>query len=113
MGLIVAIFVVIFIVFGKVGVIPAGELLFGLVISIFFCQISPEVTYTWYSGIWHGLCFIPNLVWSLGTDTLYKAVHFTWGYNLTWWLMVIVTVGITVYLYYPTFKVFIKLFGKR
>ena len=26
------------------------------------CDIDPNKTYTWYSGIWHGMFFIPNFI---------------------------------------------------
>ena len=26
----------------------------------YLCDINPNDTYSWYSGIWHGLFFIPN-----------------------------------------------------
>ena len=37
------------------------------------CDIVPGKEYTWYSGIWHGLFFVVNLVRSWFTDALYKA----------------------------------------
>lgn len=39
-----------------------GYYLLGMVIAKFFGDIDLEKTYTWYSGIWHGMIFIPNLV---------------------------------------------------
>ena len=39
------------------------------------CDIDPGKEYTWYSGIWHGLFFVVNLIRSWFTDALYKAEY--------------------------------------
>ena len=69
-----------------------GYYLLGIVIAKFFGDIDPEKTYTWYSGIWHGMIFIPNLVRSWFGDALYKANYYTTGYNIWWWILVVVNV---------------------
>ena len=37
----------------------------------FFCNISPNDTYCWYHGIYHGICFFPNWVMSWFSDRLW------------------------------------------
>ena len=46
------------------------------------CNIDPDKTYTWYSGIWHGMFFISNFIRSWFTDALYKAESYTAAYNV-------------------------------
>jgi hypothetical protein len=58
----------------------------GLIIAHFLCDIDPSDTYSWYSGIWHGLFVVPNFVLSLFGDTLYKAKDYTTMYNVFWWI---------------------------
>ena len=61
----------------------------GCLFAHWVCNIDPFETYSWYSGIWHGIFFIPNLVRSWFGDTLYKAELYTTGYNVFWWLTVV------------------------
>ncbi len=53
------------------------------------CDIDPNTTYTWYSGIWHGLFFVPNLIRSWLGNALFKAESYTTAYNIWWWIVVI------------------------
>lgn len=48
--------------------------------AYFFCPIDPERLYTWYSGIWHGIFWFPNIVMSLFSDSIYGIApnHTTW-----------------------------------
>ena len=39
------------------GCLPLIELVASMAVSYFFCDIDPDVTYSWYAGIWHGLFF--------------------------------------------------------
>lgn len=68
-------------------------IIIGPAIAIFLarwlCDIDPYTEYTWYSGIWHGLFFLPNLVRSWFGDALYKAEIYTTGYNIWWWITVV------------------------
>ncbi len=70
-----------------------SRILIYVCVSMFFgwllCDIDPEKTYTWYSGIWHGLFFIPNLIRSWFSDAIFKANYYTTGYNDWWWVTVI------------------------
>ncbi|MFI3288023.1 MAG: hypothetical protein R3Y61_06055 [Rikenellaceae bacterium] len=62
-------------------------------IAFFFCKINPLESYVWYDGMWDGLCFIPNLVFSLFDDgRLIKAVDYTSGYGIWWWICTIIAV---------------------
>lgn len=57
-----------------------------------FCNIDPGETYSWFSGIWHGIFFIPNLLRSIFTDALFKAQSYTDAYNVFWWISVIFSI---------------------
>jgi hypothetical protein len=62
------------------------------VAAYFFCHIDPEKTYTWYSGIWHGIFWFPNIVMSLFSDSIYaKAPNCTTGYTVFYFLSIIVS----------------------
>ena len=52
----------------------------------FFCNISPNDTYCWYHGIYHGICFFPNWVMSWFSDTLYMAEIYTTAYKVFYWI---------------------------
>lgn len=73
-------------------VIPIIELTF---VTKLLCDIDPNTTYTWYSGIWHGLFFVPNLIRSWFGNALFKAESYTTAYNIWWWI-VVVWLGITI-----------------
>lgn len=55
------------------------------------CNINAEETYTWYSGIWHGLFFLPNLVRHWLFDAEFKAEYCTTAYNVFFWIFGILT----------------------
>ena len=56
-------------------------------IAYFFCSINPEKTYSWYSGIWHGLFLFPNAIMSLFSDSIYvKAPNGTTAYNVFFYI---------------------------
>ena len=51
------------------------------------CCINPDKTYTWYSGIWHGMFVIPNWIVSWFVDDIYcKAPKSTTAYRIWWWI---------------------------
>lgn len=56
------------------------------------CDIEPGETYSWYSGIWHGMFFVVNWVRSWFTDALYKADSYTAAYNVFYWIFSILSV---------------------
>ena len=58
------------------------------------CDINPHETYSWYSGIWHGLFFVCNWIRSWFGDALYKAEMYTTAYNVFYWIFSIIsTIG--------------------
>lgn len=71
-----------------------GSIVFYLGIFLTFCllankiaYINPEKTYSWYSGIWHGIFVIPNWVVSWFVDDIYcKAPNSTTAYSIWWWI---------------------------
>lgn len=71
---------------GKV-IVP---LFIGIILACFLCNIYNGETYSWLSGIWHGMFFLPNFVRHLyDPDTLYKASSCTTMYNIYWWFFAI------------------------
>ena len=69
----------------------------GCLLASWICNIDPNETYSWYSGLWHGIFFIPNLIRSWFGDTLYKAELYTSAYNVFWWLTLTGIVPILVF----------------
>ena len=56
-------------------------------LSTKICYINPEKTYSWYSGIWHGIFVIPHWIVSWFTDDIYcKAPNSTISYSIWWWI---------------------------
>lgn len=71
-----------------------GTIIFYLGIFLAFCllttricYINPDKTYSWYSGIWHGLFVVPKWIVSWFTDDIYcKAPNPTTAYSVWWWI---------------------------
>ena len=58
------------------------------------CDIDVYKEYSWYSGIWQGLFFVPNYVRHLVWDTPFKAEMYTTAYNIFYWIFsVFSTIG--------------------
>lgn len=52
-----------------------------------FCDIDPNKTYSWYSGIWQGIFLPINFIRSLFFDNvLYKANLYTTAYHVFYWI---------------------------
>lgn len=82
------------------GCLPLIEMVVSMGLSYFVCDIVPDETYSWYSGIWHGLFFLPNWMWNgFNDDILYKANSYTSAYNFWWWVFSIVTTIFILWLY--------------
>lgn len=82
------------------GCLPLVEMVASMGVSYFFCDISPEEAYSWYSGIWHGIFFLPNWMWNgINGDILYKANLYTSAYNFWWWCFSVITTIFVVWLY--------------
>lgn len=59
-------------------------------LSTKICYINPDKTYTWYSGIWHGIFAIPHWIISWFSDDIYcKAPNSSTGYKIWWWISLI------------------------
>jgi hypothetical protein len=75
-------------------ILSIGSIIFYIGIFLAFCLLStricyinPDKTYTWYSGIWHGLFVIPHWIVSWFSDDIYcKAPNATTAYSIWWWL---------------------------
>ncbi|TCN68883.1 hypothetical protein [Acetobacteroides hydrogenigenes] len=64
-----------------------GIFLVFCLLSIKICYINPDKTYTWYSGILHGILVIPHWIISWFLDDIYcKAPNSTTAYSLWWWI---------------------------
>ena len=72
----------------------AIPLLIGVLLACFFCNIFDNEAYSWLSGIWHGIFFVPNYLRHLtDSDVLYKATNYTFMYNIYWWICSIISVA--------------------
>lgn len=62
----------------------------GMLVAKFLCNIDPDESYSWISGIWHGIFVIPNYARGvLNPDVLCKALDYSSMYNVFWWIVVI------------------------
>lgn len=62
--------------------------LIGIILACLMCNIHEGETYSWLSGIWHGMFFVPNFLRHLiDSDVLYKAMNYTVMYNVCWWII--------------------------
>lgn len=81
-------------------VILFGSIIFYIGIFLAFCllttriaYINPEKTYSWYSGIWHGIFIIPKWVVSWFSSDIYcKAPNSTTAYSIWWWITLIFSI---------------------
>lgn len=71
----------------------ALPLLIGITLACLLCNIHEGETYSWLSGIWHGMFFVPNFIRSIfDSDILYKATDYTIMYNVYWWIVSIMEI---------------------
>lgn len=85
-------------------ILSIGAIIFYIGIFLAFClfstkicYINPDKTYSWYSGIWHGIFVIPNWVMSWFVDDLYcKAPLRTTAYHIWWWISFIF-IGLSIF----------------
>jgi len=69
--------------------VVGGAVGISMLMAKFLCNINPHDSYSWISGIWHGLFFIPNYARGLlSPEILYKALDYTTMYNVFWWILV-------------------------
>lgn len=63
-----------------------------IVFAWWLCDINSAEHYEWLSGIWHGVMFVPNWLRGAFCDgVLYKAVDYSTGYNIAWWIFCVVS----------------------
>jgi hypothetical protein len=75
-------------------ILSIGAIIFYIGIFLAFCLLStkicfinPDKTYSWYSGIWHGIFVIPHWIVSWFSDDIYcKAPNSTTAYSIWWWI---------------------------
>ena len=77
---------------GKV-IVP---ILIAILLACLLCNIHDGETYSWLSGIWHGVFFVPNFIRHLvDASILYKASSYTTMYNIYWWgISVVEIIGV-------------------
>lgn len=76
-----------------------GTVIFYLGIFLAFCLLTVKIcyidsnkSYTWLSGIWHGLFVIPHWIVSWFSDDIYcKAPNSTTAYSVWWWITFVFT----------------------
>lgn len=58
-------------------------------VGLHFCEISPTESYSWYSGIWHGLFFVPNMFasWVLPGEVLNYSDNGSFFYYVWLWIV--------------------------
>ncbi len=66
----------------------------GIGVAALLCNISPDKTYGFLAGIWHGLMFIPNLFrhWIFSSDILFRAINTHSGYGITYWFFLVFSI---------------------
>ena len=90
------------------------EFWISIILATLFCKINPEETYYWYSGIWHGMFFIPNLLLHcFFSNALYKANVYTMAYNINWWIFTIFSVIYACWWLFAFFSILSALLEKR
>jgi len=75
-------------------ILSTGGKIFYIGIFLAFCllstkisYISPDKTYSWYSGVWHGIFVLPHWVVSWFSEDIYcKAPNSTTAYSIWWWI---------------------------
>lgn len=74
-------------------------ILINIVVAYFFCKIESGVDYTWYAGLWHGLCVIGNLVLLLfDSSRLVIAHHLSVAYYVFLAIGALASVCIVIFL---------------
>lgn len=73
-------------------ILGAVRLVVSIALAWWLCNIDSLEHYEWLSGIWHGIMFVPNWLRSLFFEgVLYKAVDYSTGYNIAWWICCILS----------------------
>ena len=65
----------------------------GIVFARWLCNIDPEETYSWISGVWHGIFVVPNYVrYLMNSEIMYKSADNSTMYNILWWIVVVLQI---------------------
>lgn len=87
----------------KLLVVP---ILINIVVAYFFCEIDADANYSWFAGLWHGLCFIGNLVLLLfDSSRLIIASHSSVAY----WVFLLIGILTSVFVVYLFKEIFITI----
>ena len=87
----IAITVIIFIILFLLGIRPITALILCFLVFL-LCDIDITKEYYWYSGIWHGIFFVPNYIRHIFSDSPFKAEIYTTAYNIFYWIFSILSV---------------------
>ena len=63
-------------------------------VAALLCNISPDKTYGFLAGIWHGIMFVPNIFrhWMFDSDILFRAINTHLGYGITYWFFLVISI---------------------
>ena len=63
-------------------------------VAALLCNISPDKTYGFLAGIWHGIMFVPNIFrhWMFDSDILFRAINTRLGYGITYWVFLVISI---------------------
>ena len=70
-----------------------GILIYIILSPRILCDIDPYEEYNFLDAIWHGLFIIPNWIYSLFSDVVYKAEDQSGIYNFFFWGVAICVLG--------------------
>ena len=85
------IFIVIPLIIWTLGIRPIIWIFVCSFVGWLLCDIDITKEYMWYSGIWHGIFFVPNYIRYLIWDSPYKAEIYTNAYNFFYWIFCILS----------------------
>ena len=80
--------------------------LINIVVAYFFCEIDTNVDYSWYAGLWHGLCIIGNLVLLLFDSS---RLIFASQSSVTYWGFLLIGILTSVFVVYIFKEIFITI----
>lgn len=74
-------------------IISAGILGVIILSTRFLCDIDPYKEYGFLDAIWHGLFILPNWIFSLFSEVVYKAENQSGAYDFFFWATAICVFG--------------------
>ena len=87
----------------KLLVVPV---LINIVVAYFFCEIDTDVDYSWYAGLWHGLCIIGNLVLLLFDSSRLIIASQS---SVAYWVFLLIGILTSVFVVYIFKEIFITI----